>query len=300
MKTRGVSSHFALSALNMMLLVGVTVAVSLSSVKAGAMASSDKEQSSETEQKILSKGRLAYKTKKFSLAVAEYAKIPTTSVRWPIAKEELGWTYFRMGEHSKALAQVRSLTNDYVHTQIDLEPFLLQSVVLFKNCDYKTVFTTLKEVKNKMDKFVSGMETLARGELTDVQSEAIHSLVANRSYTALKPAQFHQLPRRFFLNRSAAAAIRKGDFAGIKTVLRALAKSEDKKNHRILQNLHLVEAESAQRAFLPNEFQGKQRMAIPQDMDLMVFNNDEELWADEVDKVQADINLCASKTGRTL
>lgn len=252
------------------------------------------------EQAIMSHARQLFKTKKFKQAAAEYAKIPMGSLRWPLAKEELAWTHFRMKEHSHALAHVRSLTNDFVNSQIDLEPFLLQSIVLLYNCDYKGVFKTLSDVRTKMLDYVEGMEKLAKGEWTEKQREAVDLLIVSKNFTSLKPAQFHELPRRFYLDRLASMAIKNGDAPSLRSRLIQLAAREDRRSHKNLQHLHLVEVEAVQRAFVPNEFDGRQNMAIPNDENLMIFNRDKELWADEIDKVQADVDLCVSKTGRTL
>jgi hypothetical protein len=62
----------------------------------------------------------------------------------------------------------------------------------------------------------------------------------------------------------------------------------------------LVEVESVQRAFVPSQFTGLAKSRVPKSPDTMVFNNDKELWADEIDKTQADITVCKSKTGSTL
>lgn len=254
----------------------------------------------QSEKSIFAKARQLYSAKNYSAAIAEYSKIPTGSPRWPLAKEELGWSYFRAKDHSQALAQVRSLTNDYLNTQIDLEPFLLQSIILLYNCDYKSVYKTLADVKSKMATFVSAMDTLSKDRWNEVQTSAMTQLLTEKTHTGLKPEQFHQLPRRFFQDKYILNAFKIGNATNLKKRFEQLARIEDRKNTKLLQNLHLVEIESIQRAFVPNDFKGKQRMAVPQDDNIMIFNNDNELWADEVDKVQADVNLCASKTGKTL
>jgi hypothetical protein len=80
----------------------------------------------------------------------------------------------------------------------------------------------------------------------------------------------------------------------------SLARKDDMKNQKMLQYLHLIEVEAIQRAFVPNQFNGVAKTKVSKDRNTMVFNNDQELWADEIDKTQADLNICASKTGKTL
>lgn len=283
---------FLISSMRTVALLALTAAA-VSEAKAEAPATM-------SEQAIISRARQFYKNKNYNSAINEYSKIQIGSDRWALAKEELGWTYFRMQEHSKALAQVRSLTNDYMSTQIDLEPFLLQSIVLLYNCDYKAVYQTLKDVRSRMAPYVGAMEKLTKSQWNEEQQNSLQTLIQDKTHRNLKPEQFNLLPRQFYLDKSAAAAIKTGNASGLRARIQQLADMADKRNHKLLQNLHLVEVEAIQRAFVPNNFKGKQRMAIPNDQDILIFNNDKELWADEIDKVQADVDLCASKTGRTL
>lgn len=257
-------------------------------------------QSIRGEKEILSKARAAYKRGDFKTALNEFSKIPTSSDRWPLAREEMAWTSLRMKELPLAAAQVRSLTNDYLKTQIDLEPYLLQSIVQLYSCDYNAVFNTLKDVKRQMGDYVGGVEGLSKGVLNTQQMEAVEQMVSNKTFDGLTPEQFHALPRRFYLDAQASKMIRQGSRAALIQRLTLLAKNDHQRNHKILQHLHLVEVEAIQRAFIPNEFGEKRLTQIPAEKDLMVFNGDKELWADEVDKTQADLYMCDSKTGRTL
>lgn len=253
-----------------------------------------------SEQQILSRARVAYKKSNFKTALAEYSKIPTSSDRWPIAREEMAWTSFRMKEYQLASAQVRSLTNDYLKTQIDLEPYLLQAIVNLYSCDYNAVFTTLSETKRQMADYVSGIESLAKKITNEAQVNAIDYMMSQKTFEGLEPEAFHALPRRFYLDRQAAAAIKSANRQLLTQRLVTLAVAANERNHKILQHLHLVEVEAIQRAFIPNQFGGKKLTAVPNEKDLMIFNGDDELWADEVDKTQADLFTCDSKTGRTL
>jgi hypothetical protein len=252
------------------------------------------------EKALFSKARAAFKANKFQVAINEYSKIEKDSLRWPMAKEEKSWAHFRLKQYEKALSDVRSLTNPYMQSQIDLEPFLLQSLILLYNCDYKGVFKTIKDMKEKMAPFVSSMETLGQGQMTEVQTNALSKLIDKKDYRGMLPEEFHELPRRFYLDQIAASALKSGNASQLKIRLQVLARTEDSKNHKMLQFLRLVEVEAIQRAFVPNQFNGKLASSMNKDSNTMVFQNDEELWADEIDKTQADINLCVSKTGRTL
>lgn len=252
------------------------------------------------EKALFSKARAAFKLNKFETSIAEYQKIQKDSYRWPQAKEEKAWAHFRLKQYEKALSDVRSLTNPYLQSQIDLEPFLLQSLILLYNCDYKGVFKTIKDMKEKMAPYVSSIETLAAAQTNEVQNQALAKLIEKKDFRGMLPEEFHSLPRRFYLDQAASLALKSGNAAVLKSRMVSLAKVEDTKNHKMLQFIKLVEVEAIQRAFVPNQFNGKLASNVQKDSNTMVFQNDEELWADEVDKTQADINLCASKTGRTL
>lgn len=256
--------------------------------------------SMKNETQILKNARAAFKAGQFQKALAGYSRIPTSSDRWPMAREEMAWTSFRMKEYQMASAQVRSLTNDYLKTQIDLEPYLLQAIVNLYSCDYNAVFTTLEDTKKQMGEYVSGMESMSTGTLNETQLSAIEHLISNKTFAGMKPEAFHVLPRRFYLDKRASFAIKTAQRSELISRLRMMAKADNERNHKILQHLHLVEIEAIQRAFIPNDFGGKKLTVIPDDSDRMVFNGDKELWADEVDKTQADLYMCESKTGKTL
>lgn len=252
------------------------------------------------DQELLSRARAAYKAQNFSQAASLYEQIAKSSPRWALAREEKAWAYFRMKNYPQALSDVRSLTNNFLSIQIDLEPYLLQSLILLYSCDYKAVFSLMKDLKKNMSTYVVAMESLAAGKMTPAQQSAINELVSQRDTRGLDATQMNQLPRRFYLDRTIAAAIKGGDVAVLRSKLQRLAVSEDAKNEKMLQYMQLVEVEAVQRAFVPSQFNGMAKTSIKKDRDTMVFNNDKELWADEIDKTQVDLNLCSSKTGRSL
>ena len=254
----------------------------------------------DNDQLLLSRARAAYKAQNFSQAAALYEQIAKSSPRWALAREEKAWAYFRMKNYPQALSDVRSLTNNFLSIQIDLEPYLLQSLILLYSCDYKAVFSLMKDLKKNMSAYVVAMESLSSGKWNAIQQSALDELVSNRDTRGLNTAQMNQLPRRFYLDRATSAAIRGGDVAVLKSRLQRLAAAEDGKNEKMLQYMQLVEVEAVQRAFVPSQFNGMAKTSIKKDRDTMVFNNDQELWADEIDKTQVDLNLCASKTGRSL
>lgn len=279
---------------NLLILIATTLTILTGSVGFSS------EITSSQEKALFSRARAAFKKNNFNYSIQEYAKIPKDSYRWPQAKEEKSWAHFRLKQYEKALSDVRSLTNPYLQSQIDLEPFLLQSLILLYNCDYKGVFKTIKDMKEKMSPYVSAIETLSNGQLNETQNQALIKLIEKKDFNGMTPEEFHVLPRRFYLDKYASSALKAGNATSLKSRLQSLARVEDTKNHKMLQFLKLVEVEAIQRAFVPNQFNGKLASNVTHDNNTMVFNNDEELWADEVDKTQADINLCVSKTGRTL
>jgi hypothetical protein len=187
-----------------------------------------------------------------------------------------------------------------MYVDIDLEPYLLQSLILLYNCDYKAVFQVIKDLKRTMASYVTGMESLSGGVFLASQSEALDLLIAKKTHKALKPQLMNQLPRRFYLDQTIQTAITASNLDLLKKRMTQLAVLDDQKNQKMLQYLNLLEVESIQRAFVPNQFEGIAKKSISKDQNTMIFNNDKELWADEIDKTQADINLCASKTGKTL
>ncbi len=246
------------------------------------------------------KGRLLFANQKFEEAIDEYRLIGKGSARWVLAKEEVGWAMFRLRMLPQALSEVRSLTNDFMAAQIDLEPFLLQGLINLYSCDYNKVFETIKEMKRLMPKYVGHMEDLAEGKVNETQAEAIHMYIEGKGVSNFKPQHFMALPKQFFLDRKIQAAASAGQMDLIVVRLTGMARLADKKNKKMLQHLNLLEVEAIQRAFVPNQFREKAKTEVPKAADRMVFNNDDELWADEIDHLQTDLFKCDSKTGRKL
>jgi hypothetical protein len=254
----------------------------------------------DSEKAIFSSSRKAFKTGDYQRSVEILNLINKSSLRWPLAKEEKAWAYFRLKNFALAMSEIRSLTNDYMNYHIDLEPYLLQSLILLYNCDYKSIFKVIKELKTTMSPYVIAMESMSTGRFNADQSNALNILIKRESFKQLTPKQMNQLPRRFYLDKTVNAAIKSGNMYSLKDRMVSLADKDDMKNQKMLQYLHLIEVEAIQRAFVPNQFNGMAKTKVNKDRNTMVFNNDQELWADEIDKTQADLNICASKTGKTL
>ena len=280
------------------LLIGIILASQ--TAMAGPKTATDAD--FDDDQDKLTVARKAFKANNFDLAISQYKKISKTSPRWTLAKEELGWSYFRKKDYAMAMAEVRSLTNDFMFAEVDLEPYLLQSLILLVNCDYRGVFNVLKELKRQMGEYVSSMESLSDGKFTPGQVKILNQILKDKTYRNLDPKKTTLLPRKFYLDQKTADAIRTGNVELLKSRLISLARKDNGRNQKKLQYLQLVEVEAVQRAFIPSKFKGMAKMAIQRTGkdDLMIFNNDAEMWGDEVDKTQADIQLCESKTGRSL
>ncbi len=253
-----------------------------------------------SDQELLESARVHFAADRLDHAISDYRKISKGSYRWILAKEEVSWALFRKRQLPLALSEVRSLTNDYLAAQIDLEPFLLQGLIHLYSCDYKQVFKAIQELKRLMPEYVSNMEELAQGKINAVQADAIQLLIENKGISELTPKHFMALPRYFYLEKSIISGFKSGQMPLIVGTLQKMAVAADKKNKKILQHLNLLEVEAIQRAFVPNEFGEKNKTQLPAMADRMIFNNDKELWADEIDHLQSDLFKCDSKTGKTL
>ncbi len=252
------------------------------------------------ERATFERARQLFAKQKFEEAIDEYRQIGKGSQRWVLAKEEISWAMFRLRMLPQASSEVRSLTNDFMAAQIDLEPFLLQGLINLYSCDYNKVFSTIKDMKRLMSEYVSQTENLAEGQINETQADAIHLLIENKGIGKFKPKHFMSLPRQFYLDKKIQIAAASGQMDVIVGRLTTQAQLADQKNKKMLQHLNLLEVEALQRAFVPNQFREKEKTAVPKAADRMVFNNDNDLWADEIEYLQSDLFKCDSKTGRKL
>jgi len=161
----------------------------------------------EQDRNILTKARNFFAEGKYKEALEQYNRISKTSDYWLEAVEEKSWSYLRMGDYEKSLAQVRTLITPVFVSAIGPEPFLLKTIAELKICDYKGMFATLREFKSAQKQRLESINQLSDSgdskELQDalqrVSQFPIDSIEIGKSQKLL--------PRLFYLDREVQESI---------------------------------------------------------------------------------------------
>lgn len=292
------------------------------------------------DRKALEKARDLFAKEKFAEALSFYNQVGKESDFWLEAVEEKGWTYLRMHQPEKSLAQTKTLTNEIFSPVVGSEPYFLQSLSELKICDYKDVLETHRDFKKTQRARIVQMQTLVDHGLTSAQG---NDLVKSDSFPMTLSdvkEEAKTLPRLFYRDQQLQkallrikmaeegepvlqAAIAKGapgsaalqrivqklesNRQSAKTLLnqrvKALAQTETNENFKILQKLNLVEVETIQRIHTD---QGADKKTYQKTAEVkagpndLVFNDDGNPWIDELDKYQMQVSVCPQNTRRKM
>lgn len=117
------------------------------------------------------------------------------------------------------------------------------------------------------------------------------------SQSSLKTALLESKSR---MSRRAGGLVEAASLGQAEKRVRALAQEELKEISQILQKMQLVEAESIQRLYsyqqLQANFKGDYKDTLKKQGDVMVFEADEEVWLDELDKYQVEVKGCPTES----
>ncbi len=228
---------------------------------------------------------MLFEKKQFQAALDEYQKIERGTDNWLEAVEEKGWTYFRLGDYEKSLAETKTLLSEPFLQIVGSEPFFLQSLTQLKICDYKGVLDTNQKFKDSQRKRIEAIEKLTETGSSIAFLKLIDKTDRFPMLFADIGQQANELPRLFYkdielqkqmfrvkmstkalglLNEKikTAKADQKANletlFKGLKRSneiadklvyarMKKLAQVEDKENQKMLQKLGLIEVETIQR-----------------------------------------------------
>lgn len=291
MKNSTLSTHIQTS-----LLKSTALALALSVSVAGSFANATTVRLSVPE--VMERARVEYAAGRFQKAIDYYSQVPLKSDRWTLAKEEKAWAYLRMEQHQNALGEVGGLTQGNFNFELGIEPFLLEGIVHLKLCQYKGVYDVIKRLKEQKGAWISGIEEVKSNPAK--QTEIVDRFrVAAAGGTAVNLDKL-QLPMRFAKDAQVAQAFKASDWNLLTNRLQKLAHEQDVENRRILSKFQLLEVEAIQRAHLKTKDLGSMKATRTETKDDLVFQGNNEIWRDELDHLQSDVEVCESKTGRTL
>jgi tetratricopeptide (TPR) repeat protein len=286
----------------------------------------------------LTAGRLLFQNGYFEASIKYYEKIEKKSDYWLEAQEELAWTYLRKGETQNSIAVSKSLMNSAFDGYLGPEPYFVETLGNLKVCDYPKVMDGLSQFPKRFKNRTVELNKLARGEKSTYLDGIMNKLKTEEmSWNTLgKDIQF--LPRMMIKDYKLTQLIEsqklfekesktadalyadslamtglQGTFQAMKNGLtdktskvksaaiqrvKELAKSEVSEIKRILDKLHIVEAELVQQVDVSDTI-AKNSTGIDADLkkgttgakksDSLVFVADSEVWFDEISNYKVDV-----------
>lgn len=273
-------------------------------------------------KEALQKARSLYAQGKYDDAITAYNEIPRGNTYWLMAVEEKGWAQFRKENFEKALAQSKTLLAPQFAEIANSEAFLLQSLTQLKICDYKGVFETHQNFKEKQKSRIMEVQNLAQTGWNDSLTRFLKKAdqfpltlddmgdsVQRLPLLIYKDLEFQKQALRFKASERALSLvdaqnltlvqtlekINTESFRALKKRVQELAQTETNENFKIIQKLNLVEVEAIQRVHtdinLSEELYRKSKFQKVTD-DQLVFMDDGKPWIDELDKFEVAAKSC--------
>lgn len=279
----------------------------------------------------LTTGRVLYQKNDLDGAVRAYEEIGKDSNLWVTALEERAWASLRRDDFDRALGQATTLLSPALDSLVGPEAFFLSNLMSLKSCDYPRLLKTSDVFKTRHRARLAAMQelgttgsnaqlgdVLARVDKNGVGIVSIGPVISAIPRAALRDRRVRAAfeTRRQLLNeaklatelkdeRTSLGSTKRADelrTAGVKR-LQALAKDEVTEYRRILNKLHILEAEVIERLNLDENLKGKrsQLAKVETDGDKLVFPyNSDEVWLDELDNYHARVKDCPTLKGAGL
>ena len=114
------------------------------------------------EKAVLALGRLFYTAGQFDTATRYYDRIDETHPGWLDSLFEVSWSYYQVGNHSRALGNLHTLNSPYFADAYHPEALILQAVILYSNCHFSKALTTVRQFVDSYKPLKEELETQLR------------------------------------------------------------------------------------------------------------------------------------------
>lgn len=283
----------------------------------------------------MTQARGYYQSGQLQKAIYEYDKVKKSSDYWLESLEEKAWAYLRLDEPDKTLAQLKTVLAPVFTPQVGAEPYFLQSFAQLKICNYAGASQTLGEFKSLLRDRIASLQDLANtgknrswDKFSSIFSNVdlkwenlgsdVHYLPRNfhrdlylkeylARYRGLQTEK-HILTTKFNQNNEFAGEIADIYELSSQSIKKAqnrlsfLAKQELNDVSKIIQKMHIVEAEIIQQIHLSekNVSVKPAKQPLVKSADKLQFPVTTEVWMDELDNYEVNINNCPWKKGQVL
>lgn len=285
----------------------------------------------------LTAGRLLYQNGYFDAAIKYYEKLEKKSDYWLEAQEELAWSYLRKGEPQNALAISKTLVNPSFVGQVGAESYFVASLGQLKVCDYPQVMESLLAFPKIFRTRAVELNKLAAGEKAELVNATLEKMKTKTLSWKDLGKDAHSLPMKVHRDHqliqhlknqmafekeaqvaeklyveSLAMTGLQGQFDSLKKAIQirqanaasasvqrvqAMAKAEVAETKRILDKMHIVEAELIQQVDMATRLVDVKATAVDEKKgvtgskrsDALVFPASKEVWFDELSNYRVDV-----------
>jgi len=288
--------------------------------------------------------RLLYQNAYFEPAIKYYEKIKKNSEYWVEAQEEIAWSYLKRGQPQNALAVGETLMHPGLVGLSGPEAYFVKAIGHLKVCDYTQVLESLalypKNFKERLNRLTALsqnpdnehvkflMTQLKSGKITEKNLKEKLQFLPRRVLQDKKLydlAQFEKsieseanTAEKIYIKSLAQSGLQASfDLVKQRSVQRAqdaqalslqrvkeLSEMESNEIKKILNKLHIVEAEVIQQVGQAERIAKLNKLDTPvkkgstgsAQKDVLVFPADKEKWFDEISNYRVSVkNGCVSK-----
>jgi len=108
---------------------------------------------------FLNMARLFYSVEDFETALKYYGKLDKESPLWVQALFESSWAYFRLGNYSKAMGNLWTISSPYFEEEFYPEAFLVEANILFERCHYDEALDIITRFHEQYYKLYTELKT---------------------------------------------------------------------------------------------------------------------------------------------
>jgi hypothetical protein len=268
---------------------------------------------------LLSLARLYYEQSDFDSAKRTYDAINKGSDYWLEALEEKAWAEFRLKDFDRAESLLMSVMSPVFEGLVGPEPYFVSSYAKLKVCDYPGIFKTIKSFKSKYQTRMDELSKLSEGVHSEASTRVLAKMASGSIDYKELGADALKLPRLIHrdlglartmmyraqltdeLSQLAAKGhrlaqpfslvVNEAQAQGYSYIQR-LAQTEMDELARIVNKMHILEAEAIGRMYAQNkksvaDIKQKEVMG-----DELQFPASDEVWVDEIDNYHVTTRGC--------
>lgn len=288
--------------------------------------------------------RLLYQNAYFDAAIKYYEKVKKASDYWVEAQEEIAWSFLKKGQPQNALAVGETLIHPGLINLVGPEALFVKSIGHLKVCDYSAVLESLSLFPKSFKERLARLSVLSANPDNDKVNFALDQLQKGRLNPVSLQSRMQYLPRRILLDKKLFDLVQaekiikaEGDvsekiyiqtltYTGLQSSfdllkqrglrraqeakalslqrVKELAQQDSEEIKKVLNKLHIVEAEVIQQVGQAERIAKLNKIDTPvkkgstgsQSRDVLIFPADKERWFDEISNYRVNVkNGCVSK-----